>query len=1095
MNVSHLIHPILFPSRPQINQWFLDAMTYDGLKVRVIDGQLGLLSADERALILQFIVRKGWLHYAVKSEDKQFVTMLAKAGIDLNTSDENGSSPFAYALTPEMFIFMYEKGAQFHDNDKTILQFLLDRCSGLWRQDNWRKLLGTIITELTLKNFCGLEAEQLICLMKLAKRNAAIKNALLPMLKGMAAENPNEALSIARKLFMRYDSHKYKMRSLWLIENKAVQDPLIEQIVADPEIASSSIGDDKFYAALKKCWQPTGHLKELIDGCGNFTFGIYIRAILNSTTLNGAAQLLSNLTDFSDSGVQVHRLDKGVKEELREHISALEEKERNTIWLEMAECHCTIDALFHMKRLGFDPQMTDPVYGQTLLFTKLAGLLRSEADCRELELDLSHIDLKRNNALEHHCKNINTYSLISIQTLVMLKVRLSDRFPDVVKCRSVFSDNDYFQTVLAACLCHPAKIRKEFLRSFEAETRANDYGPFKNAVLSDIMLRDVIYSFQQPDKQHWKDKFKADDREMLDKHVEEKLGKPFDLNFLTSFWENEVPSETLTVIPESPLASLIVEAMRKQHQQLTERRIKKPASIGRLLCPSLGHDDMVHLNRYLFAHPEIMHMLVQDYMKAKVVSIRPGEGSVTVYGKVTLLLMKRMGKLKHLSSHLQKLPGWHQKLLGAFDTPEPPVAVQTLQIPDDSKVRLLGRTVVVTSKTGTCDAFKFLKPGEKYDYFSQEHSVCKALKAIKSQFESRIIEPVGMYAVEKLPSVFSSFEHSLGGLHRHFVFHYKTCPETYVYLQDVPAEKYAQSRKATLHDAAKLIRLGIYPDLAAMFHNHQASRRYVLLVDLMARLMRNQSDYSDFDPAGGAGRLEIPFAKTKYPNARQTGMTDWRDAVLYYGREDFVKNHIKDMEHLCDKEDGTVKYFYQMNALSSVLLIDMLILAERYINNETLNWQDQVFVRQFGMELAEGFALLSAAYSNKSYDQMLTFTLECGVDWALAAKQIAFWLDRTSQGYPGWIAQGRLPPGLYEEGIYVEVDVARAKNFDKLHGFRTDGNQDIGCYNGPLALDQFEKAAHLIFNAVALAEPLISLPEPVRYHRPGVSDFKESDEE
>jgi hypothetical protein len=38
---------------------------------------------------------------------------------------------------------------------------------------------------------------------------------------------------------------------------------------------------------------------------------------------------------------------------------------------------------------------------------------------------------------------------------------------------------------------------------------------------------------------------------------------------------------------------------------------------------------------------------------------------------------------------------------------------------------------------------------------------------------------------------------------------------------------------------------------------------------------------------------------------------------------------------------------------------------------------------------------------------------------------------------------------------------------------KTNAEQDIGLYNGPLALTEFEKALHLLFNCIALAEPLL----------------------
>jgi hypothetical protein len=374
--------------------------------------------------------------------------------------------------------------------------------------------------------------------------------------------------------------------------------------------------------------------------------------------------------------------------------------------------------------------------------------------------------------------------------------------------------------------------------------------------------------------------------------------------------------------------------------------------------------------------------------------------------------------------------------------------------------------VIVTTPEG-CEAFKFLKKDEKYKYFAQEHSVCQALHELRD-LKSQIIKPLGVYAIKHMPKELSPFEHQLPQNDFKYAFHYKAMPETFVYLQDVLPEKYAESRSKVLHDAAKLIRLGIYPDLAALFHYQQDSRRYVLLVELMGYIA------NCLGVRRCAGDLETPFVEIQYPNARESGMTDWRDACIYYDSGNSLKDQIRDLL-LWDKEKEGATYYYQMLALSNVLLIDMLILAERYIKDGLLQWKNEGLNQKIGLELADGFALLTATYSNQSYENSIKFALECGIDWTRAARQIAFWLDTGAEGYPQWMIQSKVPPELYDKSIKVTVNLSQAKNFDETKGFRTNGSLDIGVSNGPLALDEFEKAAHLLFNTVALAEPL----EPV----------------
>ncbi|MBA2729090.1 MAG: hypothetical protein H0U49_13080 [Parachlamydiaceae bacterium] len=802
---------------------------------------------------------------------------------------------------------------------------------------------------------------------------------------------------------------------------------------------------------------------------------------MNTTTLNETARLYSHVRDFQGMN-GLHEL---IKKRLLCHVLQMQAKANNTIWIAMTKQVFGNNELLQMKELGFDPHWIDPVNGHTFLFTKSVWMLKYDEEKNDIGFDLHHVDKHGDNALEHHCRYHKSDSMDSLKDLAKMGIKLSDQFPNVQKCRSIFPYNPYLQAVLGTSLLHPSKLTmKEILRHIPS----GESSIFDKAVCNDPELKNILGKYldshssdESVDFKNWQNGYYPQDAKRLEKYLADSYSKKWDLAFLAKFWNGIVPSETLNVIPESPLASLVAGAIWRQHQELVEGKIKKPAAPRKLIVNSLKHDDMVHLNRYLFAHPELMRILVQDYMNAKSIYIQAGGGSETTYGKITSLMMTRMGKLLQLLEYEHMLPKWHRKLLNSFNERIPPIPLETLNIPDNANVRLLGRTAIVTSD-GSCEAFKFLKKGEKYDYFAQEHSVCNALHEVADQFKSQIIQPIGIYAVKYFPPALKPYLAQLNGTEPGFVFHYKAIPETFVYLQDVSADKYAESRSKTLHDAAKLIRLGIYPDLAAMFHNHQASRRYILLVDVMVRLIRSSSEFSPFSPAGGGGRLENPFAKTRYPNARETGMTDWRDACGYYDWRNSIYHKTKDMQGLHDKRKSGVSYFYQMNALANVLLIDMLILAERYINDGHLQWKDEALNQKFGLELAEGFAQLSTSYACQPYEQSLKFILECGIDWTLAAKQIAFWLDTGSEGYPGWVTQGKVPPGLYEESINVEVDVSQSKNFEGVDGFRTNGSLDIGAYNGPLALDQFEKSVHLLFNTVALAEPMSPPPEPDHYN-------------
>ncbi len=1085
MNINSNIY---VPCGAYLNQWFQDALEYETLKKRTLAGELKSMPDQNRKFLLAFIEKQGWIHKAVENEDNNFVKALAEAGANLSALDEKGSSVLFKARTPDMFNWLREQGSQFvHANNVSLFQFVFSKWQSCWTREEevkaaWQNLLASIMPKADLKDFCDLDKEQLKELIQLAQKDQKIGELLLHVCTRIIEEKSNEVLPIAQKLLSSFHSQELKIGLIGLIKIGFLKDPFIEQIVTDSAILFWNTKNSAFFDALKQCWKPTGDLLALTEVCGDLRLGIYFKAILKTTTLQQAAELYSHLRDFPD----MSDLDETIKKRLMEHILNLQAKENSTIWMAMSKQVLGKKELLQMKQIGFDPHWTDPVNGRTFLFTEEACYLSFYS---EVGFNLHQIDVHGDNALEYHCRHpYKENSTSAFEALAKLGIKLSDKFPNIEKCRNTFPDDPYLQAALGASLLHP---RKHIMRQIFRSMSGNKNSVFRKKVCKDPELNQILGKYlgsndEKVDSKNWKNGYMPADVERLKNYVKDGYSKRWSFAFLAKFWNGKVSSEVFDTIPESPVASLVVGAIRRQHEELVEGKRKKPVTLHNIFSSILNHDDMVHLNRYLFAHPELMRILVQDYMNAKNIYIQPGGGSITTYGKIISLLMTRMGKLLQLPKYEMDLPRWHQKLLDAFHARVPPIPLETLNIPDNATVKILGRTAIVTSAAG-CDAFKFLGTGEKYDYFSQEHSVCKAFNEITDKFKSQIIKPLGVYAVKRLPSVLGRQQQ---GDQPGYVFHYQASPETFVYLQNVPAEKYTESRSRTLHDAAKLVRLGIYPDLAALFHSQQKSRRHVLLVDVMARLIREQNEISLFRPAGGSGSLENPLEKTRYPNARQTGMTDLRDACQYYGLgRDSIWGKIKDMHNLYNMEAAGVSYFYQMEALSNIMLVDMLILAERYMNQGDFQWKDDLLMQKFGLELADGFARLTASYSEQQYEQAYKFALECGIDWTRAARQIAFWLDTGPEGYPSWVAKGQLPPGLYEESIKVHVDVSKAGNFEGQDGFGTKGNLDIGIDKGPLALDQFEKAAHLLFNTVALAEPMTPPPRTVQFSYGVMLDF------
>ena len=160
-----------------------------------------------------------------------------------------------------------------------------------------------------------------------------------------------------------------------------------------------------------------------------------------------------------------------------------------------------------------------------------------------------------------------------------------------------------------------------------------------------------------------------------------------------------------------------------------------------------------------------------------------------------------------------------------------------------------------------------------------------------------------------------------------------------------------------------------------------------------------------------------------------------------------------------------------MYGLSNILLVDMLILAERSYKKGVLQWQNAEFLQIFAHALVEGFVQVIATYTGQNEEKSLKFALEGGTDWIQMAKEISFWVDNSPTGYMPWIEKNEIPSNLYKKEIEIDVtEMSEAQNYSRLIGLNSNGNQDIGLYNGVLGLVEFEKAIYLLFNAIIIAD-------------------------
>jgi hypothetical protein len=177
-----------------------------------------------------------------------------------------------------------------------------------------------------------------------------------------------------------------------------------------------------------------------------------------------------------------------------------------------------------------------------------------------------------------------------------------------------------------------------------------------------------------------------------------------------------------------------------------------------------------------------------------------------------------------------------------------------------------------------------------------------------------------------------------------------------------------------------------------------------------------------------------------------------------------------------------------MNDLANILLVDLLQLIAREQADGLLDWSNEDCLTRLSTQLMNGYSIVMASYSGEALEKCSHFALHCGINWRRMALQAAFWCDNSSHGYPSWVAQRKLPENLYEKEARINIDAASAANFDPIKGFQTDGEQDIGPYNGPLCLVEMERAFYTLFMAVILPEPLVK-EEKKTQHNNSLNDF------
>src|SRR5262249_53056904 len=129
-----------------------------------------------------------------------------------------------------------------------------------------------------------------------------------------------------------------------------------------------------------------------------------------------------------------------------------QERDKSTIWLAVAKPIFDSETLLRMKELGFNPNWTDSVNSHTFLFSEEAWR------GKDVGFDINHKDVHGDNALEYHCRHLyKKRSCKAMEPLAEMGIKLSDKFPNIQKCRDIFPDNPYLQALLGTLLLYPNK--------------------------------------------------------------------------------------------------------------------------------------------------------------------------------------------------------------------------------------------------------------------------------------------------------------------------------------------------------------------------------------------------------------------------------------------------------------------------------------------------------------------------------------------------------------------------------------------------------------------------------------------------------------
>ncbi len=1037
-------------------QMLLDgANNYKSIQDDLINGSLNHLDANEKKLVLAFFEKKGLLEQAIKNKDKQVIEILIENGYDLKmpTFDFN-------IKDPDFFLYLIQKGIY---RDDTNAPYISGIKRALYNFDSmWEAIIPDLLSLMPIEECRFASRDMLNNLIGIAIRDSATADKLRELMLRVIKERPMDAALIGTTLVGHHSPSKYFEHLVSFVKQGILPHNVAEKIITNCDVVFWQHDSKSAWNELGKILMPSKDLKSILDAADDFQMAVYIYSFLITENLKQAALLSGWINKYADIILSIPN---DLKDRLCSHIKSLESVE-GKIFGEILPDTCDEKKLILWEKLGYDLNSVNPKTGQNLLFTSIANNLNYSNSLLSTKINFNHKNNKGDNALEHNCRRITDRSVGCINGLVKAGLILNNSFPNIELCRKVFPDNMFLQSILSLILLNP---RKEVYRELMQKIKNIDVDAFNAGIDAHP---DVKARFCKPERKNkktkndgdWRSYYDADAQAFLEIRIKENHVKEGKYLVLGKLWNGKIiTAKDLKLIPESHRASLALGAMKAQ--------INEDIKLNKFhweFTNILKHNDVIHLFRYLFKNPEEMKILKNAYMRLNRMDIRARGGSKSTYASFVHIFMSQLNESEDIDFTSHNVPEKRRdefkKIYNAYKkTIVHPTVIETIKIDPNCTSWILGRTIVV--KNGDhCDAYKFLKDNENYDTFSREMEVTNLFLSMNKEFKSKFHKPVGVYALKTLPEAFLSYESKLPKA-PHIVYHYEASPRIFEYLNETPKELYPEARFMCLHDITVLIRKGVSPDSASLFHNTEQNRRYVGLIDLAVMVCRNNDS---FNPAGGAGRLDQPLLKIKYSNMRGNGITDLIDARIFNIERPLegITAEIKEYS-----SNPKAAYFDRMYNLSCALIVDMLILYDRLEQEGIVDWKNEKFLEKFGEDLAEGYAILCSSYTKQPIEEWRHFVLNSGMEWTAMARQIAFWFDTSDKGYPQYVVAGKLPDGIYPPDAEVIVD-DQASNFSPVEGYRTNGERDILAYNGPLGLTYFEKALHDLFTVIMQAEPI-----------------------